>query len=415
MANNITIDTLAGGGPTIATQDAGGVHHQKVKVEFDVGGTPTEASSSNPIPVVQTGTVPNDVVEDAAAAGDPTGHMLVARRRDSLAAETTTDGDVTALNCTSKGELHVKHADAVAGTSAASSQADGHSLTLGATADADTATTVIGRLKKLVSLLAAGLPAALGGGGGIKVDGSGTALPVSHAAASEADGHSANIGALADADTASTLTGLLKKVKSLLSGGLPAALGAQGALKVEGVASGTVIPVSGTVTASNTAGDIAHDAADSGNPVKVGAKAVSSLASATLVAAADRANVVVDLDGALIIRPDCPLGDVIDEHVTNTDGNDTACAGAFAAPGAGVSLVLEQIIAVNSSTTNGSVLLKNGVAGTTRATIPIPAAGGVVITLKKPIKLPANTALAYRVSGALSTVSLTFIGYKTKL
>lgn len=50
---------------------------------------------------------------------------------------------------------------------------------IGTTSDADTATTVIGRLKKLVSLFAGGLPAALGVGGGLKVDGSGTALPVS--------------------------------------------------------------------------------------------------------------------------------------------------------------------------------------------------------------------------------------------
>lgn len=67
----------------------------------------------------------------------------------------------------------------VATTSAAASQADGHSVAIGATADADTALTVIGRLKKLVALFAAGLPAALGAGGGLKVDGSGTALPVS--------------------------------------------------------------------------------------------------------------------------------------------------------------------------------------------------------------------------------------------
>lgn len=63
-------------------------------------------------------------------------------------------------------------------TNAAASQVDGHSATIGATSDADTADTLIGRAKKIVSLLAGGLPAALGAGGGLKVDGSGTALPV---------------------------------------------------------------------------------------------------------------------------------------------------------------------------------------------------------------------------------------------
>lgn len=45
-------------------------------------------------------------------------------------------------------------------TNAADSQVDGHSATLGTTADASTATTVVGLLKKLVSLL----PASLTGG-----------------------------------------------------------------------------------------------------------------------------------------------------------------------------------------------------------------------------------------------------------
>ena len=51
--------------------------------------------------------------EDAAAAPDPVGGALIARRRDTLSTETTTDGDNTALNSTGKGELYVKHVDAV--------------------------------------------------------------------------------------------------------------------------------------------------------------------------------------------------------------------------------------------------------------------------------------------------------------
>jgi hypothetical protein len=51
--------------------------------------------------------------EDAASAGDPVGNQLIARRRDSLATETTTDGDNTAINSTGKGELYVKHVDAI--------------------------------------------------------------------------------------------------------------------------------------------------------------------------------------------------------------------------------------------------------------------------------------------------------------
>lgn len=49
-------------------------------------------------------------------------------------------------------------------SNAAATQADGHSATIGATTDADTALTVVGRLKRIVVLLAGGLPAALVGG-----------------------------------------------------------------------------------------------------------------------------------------------------------------------------------------------------------------------------------------------------------
>lgn len=53
---------------------------------------------------------------------------------------------------------------AVASKNAAASQVDGHSASIGATSDADTANTVIGRLKQLVTKLAGGLPSSLLGG-----------------------------------------------------------------------------------------------------------------------------------------------------------------------------------------------------------------------------------------------------------
>lgn len=115
-------------------------------------------------------------------------------------------------------------------TNAAASQVDGHSESIGATADADTANTVIGRLKKLIGLF----PASLVSG---RFDVNVGAKPAN----AEADGHSATIGATSDADTADTLIGRAKKIVSLLAGGLPAALGAGGGLKVDG--SGTALPV----------------------------------------------------------------------------------------------------------------------------------------------------------------------------
>jgi hypothetical protein len=51
--------------------------------------------------------------EDAVSAADPVGTQLISRRRDALASEVSADGDVIAVNSTSKGELYVKHVDAI--------------------------------------------------------------------------------------------------------------------------------------------------------------------------------------------------------------------------------------------------------------------------------------------------------------
>jgi len=64
--------------------------------------------------------------------------------------------------------------------------------------------------------------------------------------------------------------------------------------------------VIGTVTASNAAGDIAHDGVDSGNPVKVGGKATAPFTFPAAVASGDRTNLTTDLYGRphVVIRPD---------------------------------------------------------------------------------------------------------------
>lgn len=146
-----------------------------------------------------------------------------------------TDGtnDAAVMNSTPTGTefgVGTRAIGNTATTNAAASQADGHSESIGSTADADTANTVIGRLKKLIGLF----PAALVSG---RFDVNVGAKPAN----AEADGHSATIGATGDADTANTLIGRAKKIVSLLSGGLPATLGAGGGLKVDG--SGTALPV----------------------------------------------------------------------------------------------------------------------------------------------------------------------------
>ena len=95
--------------------------------------------------------------------------------------------------------------------------------------------------------------------------------------------------------------------------------------QVEIASTQTLATVTTVSTVSTlTGGGVAHDGADSGNPIKVGARAVSTLATATMVSAADRTDAISDLDGAHVVRGQCPLGDVTSERVTDTGGTSTA-------------------------------------------------------------------------------------------
>lgn len=54
MADNVQLNS-GSGGESLATDDVGGVQYQRVKLTWGVDGVATDASASNPLPVVQTG------------------------------------------------------------------------------------------------------------------------------------------------------------------------------------------------------------------------------------------------------------------------------------------------------------------------------------------------------------------------
>jgi len=192
---------------------------------------------------------------------------------------------------------------------------------------------------------------------------------------------------------------------------------------------GNTITIDGTVTANagtgtlsvdlganndvTTTGNVAHDAVDSGAPSKIGAKATNSIEGLTQVAADDRTDVRADLNGVLITRPHTTLEEIISEHVTNTNGTSTAFSN-FAAGGAGVHNYVTTISIYNSSATDGYVDFRDGTAGSIIFTAPAPTVGGSVINLPVPLKGAANTALAFDVSGALSTVHISVVGFQAQ-
>ena len=72
------------------------------------------------------------------------------------------------------------------------------------------------------------------------------------------------------------------------------------------------------------------------------------------------------------------------------------------------------ITVYNSSTTNGFLDLRDGTGGTVIYTIPLPALGGATISFQVPLRQPTvNTALAYDVSAAISTIYISAVGFKS--
>lgn len=163
-----------------------------------------------------------------------------------------------------------------------------------------------------------------------------------------------------------------------------------------------------------TGGAVAHDAADSGNPIKVGAKAESAISTATMVADGDRTDVYADIDGVLIVRSDRPLGDLLSERVSNTDGTSTAST-VFGAT-ASTRNVITGYSVYNASATAGYLDFRDGTAGSILWTVPLPATGGANFAIPSGIfRTTANTALAFDVSAALTTVYISVTGFKSKV
>lgn len=159
-----------------------------------------------------------------------------------------------------------------------------------------------------------------------------------------------------------------------------------------------------------TGGGVAHDAADSGNPHKIGTKAVAALSAQTLVAANDRSNAFSDLDGAVLIREDATLGDQVNGNASNTDGTSTQ---VLAAGAAGIKHYITDVTLTNTSASNIYVELKDGT--TVKWTFPVPANGGVTHHFRTPLAGTAATAWNFDPSAAATTVYCSVAGFKTKI
>jgi hypothetical protein len=173
---------------------------------------------------------------------------------------------------------------------------------------------------------------------------------------------------------------------------------------------GGSLTVDGSVTA---VGSVAHDATDSGNPVKIGAKAETSPAGITLAADGDRTDLYADADGLLMTKLFTSYADILSERISNTDGASTALS-VFGATASSRNYITD-ISITNSSTTNVYVDIRDGVGGAVLWTLSAPAQGGNNKSFIVPLRQStANTALAYDVSAAATTVFISLVGFKSK-
>jgi hypothetical protein len=174
------------------------------------------------------------------------------------------------------------------------------------------------------------------------------------------------------------------------------------------------VQTAGVVAVSTVVGSsINHDTADANGPIKIGAHATSSVSGETLVANSDRTDLYAGIDGVLITRQHCVLEDIVTATpVAITDGSSTS---VLASPGAGLRNYITSISIANSSATFVTVDLRDGTAGAVLWTFPVPATGGVVYTFPVPLKFSAATAVAADPSASVSSVTVSVLGFKSKV
>lgn len=407
MADNIVLNSGSGGSTLKTDEDTGAsAHDQVVKIELGVNGSfDGYLSSTNPMPAE------GPAAENAAVSGNP---LLTGGRYDATP-RTLGDGDVGAIALDADGAVQVSDGGntlTVDGTVTANLSATDNTVLDNIDTNTDYGQVVGGgaeatALRVTIANDSTGVVSVDDGGGALTVDGTVTAnLSATDNAVLDQIEVNTSYG---DNTGGGTETGALR---------VTIANDSTGVLSIDD--NGGSITVDGSVTADlganndvTVTGGNAHDGTTLGNPVLGGARATNSIEGVTQVANADLTYVQADLNGVLISRPHTTLEEIITERVADTAGTSANFTN-FAAGGAGVHNYVTTISIYNSSATDGYVDFRDGSAGSVIFTAAAPAAGGSVITFPVPLKGAANTALAYDVSGALSTVYISVIGFQAQ-
>jgi hypothetical protein len=167
---------------------------------------------------------------------------------------------------------------------------------------------------------------------------------------------------------------------------------------------------------ASSAGDVAHDAQDAGNPVKMGAKAYEMDGTAPMTAPAelDRVNIISDRIGRVFVETGHPYSWSF-ATATNTWHHDETSAQTdheIVPAVANYAIFITDVIISNGATA-GSIILEDDTASGKAQRIGkiyLGINGGAVINLKTPIKCTVGKNLGFT-STSMTTHSVTVLGY----
>jgi hypothetical protein len=355
MADNETLNQNTTTGAVVAADEIAGAVYQRIKLIHGIDGSNAgDVSTTNPLPVdvesVTPGTGATDLgkAEDAAHSSGATGVMALGVQLAADAA-LASDGDYAPLQVDDNGflKVNIKAGAGSGGTAstddAAFTAAAGSGTPMMGFVTSDSVdsgdTGVVGMLAnrqlKVTLYDSGGVETAIGGGTQYTEDAAATANPIGNA--------------------------IIVVRNDARSGSLVTADGDNIALR--GTNNGELY-VKQTDSVP-TAGDVAHSATDSGNPVKIGYKAIAIGADPTPVDAGERTDGYANRHGVPFVMPGHP--NVISLLTNYTSAQTDA---ALITVGTGNKIVVTRcsVMAANSNTVDTVVRVGFGSASTPATT-----------------------------------------------
>lgn len=458
------------GGATLATDEVSSKHYQIIKIAHGALDSVTLVSTASGLPVdlrtnnagtldvnlaaaaatvTVTGTITANAgtgtltVQDTASLVDdaafspgssrvlPAGYVF-----DDVTPDTINEGDIGVARISANRNLYTQLRDA-AGNERGANVTAGGALNVAVDSVAGTVTVTGAVTNTVLSVVGGGTEAtaqrvtiANDSTGVLSVDDNGASLTV--------DG---TVTANAGTGTFTVAGAVTNTVLSVVGGGTEAAAqrvtianNSTGVVGVTGTVAISSMPNEGQATMANSisvaiasdqanvpvsqatasalnaqvVGTIAHDSADSGNPVKVGG--VARTANPTAVTAGDRVDMFMDDLGKQVVYPIAPRDRIVaGARVSLTSTTETTI---LAAGGASVFRDLVMLMLSNESATECRVDIRDVTAGTVMFSIDLASdGGGAVIPFRVPWpQATANSAWTAQCSAGVSTVYVSCLG-----